>query len=69
MPTLPAPVKGMAHIEDNPSILECTGFTSVHFVDRYLELGILDDLHRRSGAQFLVHYGRRLVGKTRLLTY
>jgi len=60
MPTLPAPVKGMAHIEDNPSI---------HFVDRYLELGILDDLHRRSGAQFLVHYGRRLVGKTRLLTY
>jgi uncharacterized protein len=38
------------------------------FVDRRMELAILDDVHARPGAQLLVLYGRRRVGKTRLLT-
>lgn len=39
------------------------------FVSREMELGLLDDLYRRRGAQLLILYGRRRVGKTRLLTY
>ena len=41
----------------------------MRFTDREIELAILDDLHRRPGAQFLVLYGRRRIGKTRLLTH
>ncbi len=41
----------------------------MEFVDRRLELGVLDDVHARPGAQLLVVYGRRRVGKTRLLTH
>lgn len=39
------------------------------FVDRKMELKLLDELYQRSGAQFLVLYGRRRVGKTRLVTH
>ena len=39
------------------------------FVAREMELGLLDDLYRRRGAQLLILYGRRRVGKTRLLTH
>lgn len=38
------------------------------FVGRDRELGLLDDLYRRHGAQFLILYGRRRIGKTRLVT-
>ncbi|HKZ55175.1 MAG TPA: ATP-binding protein [Anaerolineales bacterium] len=38
------------------------------FVDRERELKLLDDLYQRKGAQFLVLYGRRRIGKTRLIT-
>jgi AAA+ ATPase superfamily predicted ATPase len=41
----------------------------MEFVDRELELNLLDDLYRREGAQLLVLYGRRRVGKTRLVTH
>ena len=41
----------------------------MRFVDRELELNLLDDLYRRDGAQFLILYGRRRIGKTRLLTH
>jgi len=40
----------------------------MEFVDRRMELQVLDDLHDRHGAQLLVLYGRRRAGKTRLLT-
>jgi AAA+ ATPase superfamily predicted ATPase len=36
----------------------------MEFVDRELELNLLDDLYRREGAQLLVLYGRRRVGAT-----
>ena len=39
------------------------------FVSREMELRLLDDLYRRDGAQLLIIYGRRRVGKTRLLTH
>jgi AAA+ ATPase superfamily predicted ATPase len=39
------------------------------FVDREMELNVLDDLYQRKGAQFLVLYGRRRIGKTRLITH
>ena len=39
------------------------------FVGRDLELSLLDDVYRRRGAQFLILYGRRRIGKTRLITY
>lgn len=39
------------------------------FVGRDLELGLLDAVYRRRGAQFLILYGRRRVGKTRLITH
>lgn len=39
------------------------------FVARKQELALLDSLYKRSGAQFLVLYGRRRVGKTRLITH
>jgi len=39
------------------------------FVDREMELNLLDDLYQRPGAQFLILSGRRRVGKTRLLTH
>jgi uncharacterized protein len=45
------------------------GRGTVDFVDRRMELGVLDDLWSRPGAQLLVVYGRRRVGKTRLLTH
>lgn len=38
------------------------------FVDRTEELKLLDDLYASGKAEFLVLYGRRRVGKTRLLT-
>lgn len=39
------------------------------FVARKQELALLDSLYQRTGAQFLVLYGRRRVGKTRLITH
>jgi AAA+ ATPase superfamily predicted ATPase len=39
------------------------------FVDRELELKILQDTYIRDRAQILVLYGRRRIGKTRLLTH
>jgi hypothetical protein len=39
------------------------------FVGRNLELGLLDEVYRRRGAQFLILYGRRRIGKTRLITH
>lgn len=39
------------------------------FVDREWELGILDRMWRDPEARFLVLYGRRRIGKTRLLTH
>ena len=39
------------------------------FVDRRMELGLLDDVYQREGPQFLIVYGRRRIGKTRLLTH
>lgn len=39
------------------------------FVDRRMELGLLDDIYQREGPQFLIVYGRRRIGKTRLLTH
>lgn len=41
----------------------------MEFVDREMELGLLDNLFRRKGAQLLIIYGRRRIGKTRLLTH
>jgi len=38
------------------------------FVDRKKELEIIEDLFERDGAQFIVLYGRRRIGKTALLT-
>ena len=37
--------------------------------DAYRELQLLDDLYQREGAQLLILYGRRRVGKTRLITH
>ncbi len=39
------------------------------FFSRELELALLDDLYRRPGAQFLILYGRRRIGKTALVTH
>ncbi len=39
------------------------------FVSREMELGLLQDLYQREGAQFLILYGRRRIGKTRLLNH
>ncbi len=39
------------------------------FVGREMELNVLDDLYLRKGAQFLILYGRRRIGKTRLVTH
>ena len=39
------------------------------FAAREQELRLLDDLYKRQGAQFLILYGRRRIGKTRLLTH
>lgn len=39
------------------------------FVARERELALLNDLYHRPGAQFLVLYGRRRIGKTSLLTH
>jgi AAA+ ATPase superfamily predicted ATPase len=39
------------------------------FVDREMELNLLNDLYQRRGSQFLVLYGRRRIGKTRLLNH
>lgn len=36
---------------------------------REMELTLLDDLHQREGAQLLILYGRRRIGKTALVTY
>jgi len=38
------------------------------FVSREMELALLDDLYQRAGAQFLILYGRRRIGKTALIT-
>ncbi|MCA9973514.1 MAG: ATP-binding protein [Anaerolineales bacterium] len=42
---------------------------STEFVARERELQLLTDLYQRAGAQFLILYGRRRIGKTRLITY
>ena len=39
------------------------------FHNRQHELGLLNDLYRRSGGQLFVLYGRRRVGKTALLSH
>ena len=39
------------------------------FVDRDLELKLLDQMWSADDARFLVLYGRRRIGKTRLLTH
>ena len=39
------------------------------FFGRNLELGLLDDVYQRRGAQLLILYGRRRIGKTRLITH
>lgn len=39
------------------------------FVSREMELALLDDLYQRPGAQFLILYGRRRIGKTFLVTH
>lgn len=39
------------------------------FVSREMELALLDDLYQRVGAQFLIVYGRRRIGKTALVTH
>ena len=41
----------------------------MHFVDRRRELKQLDDFYRRGQPGLLILYGRRRIGKTRLLTY
>jgi len=41
----------------------------VNFVARQMELNLLDDLYRRPGAQLLILYGRRRIGKTRLVSH
>ncbi len=38
------------------------------FVSREMELALLDNLYQRAGAQFLILYGRRRIGKTALVT-
>jgi len=38
------------------------------FVSREMELALLDNLYQQEGAQFLVLYGRRRIGKTALVT-
>lgn len=48
--------------------LDGRGLT-MDFVARQMELNLLDDLHRRSGAQLLILYGRRRIGKTRLVSH
>lgn len=40
----------------------------VRFIDREYELSLLDDAWKQDGAKFIVLYGRRRVGKTRLIT-
>ncbi len=42
---------------------------ATQFVGREAELNLLDRLWARSGATLMILYGRRRVGKTRLLTY
>jgi uncharacterized protein len=39
------------------------------FVSRERELALLDDLYHRPGAQFLILYGRRRIGKTALINH
>ncbi len=39
------------------------------FVSREMELALLNDLYQRPGAQFLILYGRRRIGKTALITH
>ncbi len=41
----------------------------MRFVDRKMELQLLDEVCGRPGAQLLILYGRRRIGKTRLLTH
>lgn len=40
----------------------------IRFVDREYELSMLEDAWKQDGATFIVLYGRRRVGKTRLIT-
>jgi AAA+ ATPase superfamily predicted ATPase len=39
------------------------------FYDRKKEIELLNDIYNRSGAQFVVLYGRRRIGKTSLITH
>jgi len=39
----------------------------MEFLGRNKELALLDNLHNRAGAQFLILYGRRRIGKTSLI--
>ena len=41
----------------------------MNFVAYEMELALLNDLYKRSGAQFLIVYGRRQIGKTSLLNH
>ena len=41
----------------------------MNFVAREMELNLLQDLYARSCAQFLIIYGRKRIGKTRLLSF
>lgn len=38
-------------------------------ISREMELGFLNDLYQRPGAQFLILYGRHRIGKTSLITH
>lgn len=40
----------------------------IRFIDREYELSLLEDVWEKKGAGFIVFYGRRRVGKTRLIT-
>jgi AAA+ ATPase superfamily predicted ATPase len=46
-----------------------TSLTTNGFVDREVELNILEDEWRQPGFRLIIVYGRRRIGKTRLLTH
>lgn len=50
-------------------MLNAEPFSRAPFVGRQAELQVLDDLWRSGKAELLILYGRRRVGKTRLLTH
>jgi hypothetical protein len=44
-------------------------YSDAPFINRQADLRILDEFHARRGAQFMVVYGRRRIGKTALLNH